>query len=173
MSAARRSSWLTNRLVNPVLRPVLRGPLGRWFGRHLAVVRYRGRRSGNQCELVAQYARDRSTVWIVPGSPERKTWWRNLREPAEIDFDAAGRNRVALIADPSGGAMFLYQLEERATADPGIAAATTTSSFGPRPQAADGGGGPNVSVSASMSYGTGWGSVYPRMPYRPYGPVPY
>jgi hypothetical protein len=97
-----------------------------------------------------------------------------LREPAEIDFDAAGRNRVALIADPSGGAMFLYQLEERAAADPGIAAETTTSSFSERqPGSSSGSSGPNVSVSVSMSYGTGWGTAYPRMPYRPYGPVPF
>lgn len=120
MSAARRSFWLTNRLVNPVLRPVLRGPLGRWFGRHLAVVRYRGRRSGNQYELVAQYARDGSTVWIVPGSPERKTWWRNLREPAEIELWLAGhhfRGRARAIEgawDPfaarEGLAVYLGQL---------------------------------------------------------------
>jgi predicted enzyme related to lactoylglutathione lyase len=97
-----------------------------------------------------------------------------LREPAEVDFEAAGRNRVALIADPSGGAMFLYQLEERAVADPGIAAETTTSSFSERqPGSSGGSGGPNVSVSVSMSYGTGWGAAYPRMPYRPYGPVPF
>ena len=98
-----------------------------------------------------------------------------LREPAEVDFEAAGRNRVALIADPSGGAMFLYQLEERATADPGIAAQTTTSSFREQQPGSSGGGGPNVSVSVSVGvgYGAGWGTAYPRMPYRPYGPVPY
>ena len=45
-----------------------------------------------------------------------------LREPAEIDFEAAGKNRVALITDPTGGAMFLYQLEETARADPVVAA---------------------------------------------------
>jgi predicted enzyme related to lactoylglutathione lyase len=96
-----------------------------------------------------------------------------LREPAEIDFEAAGTNRVALIADPSGGAMFLYQLEERATADPGVAARTTTSSFGAREQASSGSGGPNINVSVSVSYGTGWGTMYPTLPYRPYGPVPF
>jgi predicted enzyme related to lactoylglutathione lyase len=96
-----------------------------------------------------------------------------LREPAEVDFEAAGRNRVALIADPSGGAMFLYQLEERASADPGIAAQTTTSSFSEQQPGSSHSGGPNVSVSVSVSYGTGWGTAYPRMPYRPYGPVPY
>ena len=49
-----------------------------------------------------------------------------LREPAEVDFAAAGANRVALIADPSGAALFLYQLDEKATADPGVIADTTS-----------------------------------------------
>jgi hypothetical protein len=70
--------------------------------------------------------------------------------------------------------MFLYQLEERASADPGIAAQTTTSSFSERqPGSSGGSAGPDINVSVSVSYGTGWGTAYPRMPYRPYGPVPY
>ena len=43
------------------------------------------------------------------------------REPQEIDIEAAGENRVALIADPSGAALFLYQLDEQASVDPIIA----------------------------------------------------
>jgi predicted enzyme related to lactoylglutathione lyase len=98
-----------------------------------------------------------------------------LREPAEIDFEAAGRNRVALIADPTGGAMFLYQLEEQATADPSVAAQASAGGMRVQQPRSDSTGGPNVSVSVSVSYGygPGWGSVYPTLPYRPFGPVPY
>lgn len=86
---------------------------------------------------------------------------RVLREPAEVDFAAAGANRVALIADPSGAALFLYQLDERATSDPGaIADARRSSSVPPPPPP---GGGPNVRVSVTVGYGFGpsWGSAYP------------
>ena len=91
MSSRRRRFWVTNRLVNPVLRPMLRGPLGRRLGRHLTVVRYRGRRTGRWYELVTQYALVGSTVWILPGTPEHKTWWRNLRDPMSIELWLAGQ----------------------------------------------------------------------------------
>ena len=68
MNTKPRMFSVTNHLVNPVLRPLLRGPFGRWFGRHLAVIRYTGRRTGTAYELVTQYARDGATVWIVPAA---------------------------------------------------------------------------------------------------------
>jgi predicted enzyme related to lactoylglutathione lyase len=93
-----------------------------------------------------------------------------LREPSEVSNAAAGADRVALIADPSGAALFLYQLDERAAADPVAAAATTRRSTDPR--AADEGGNPNISMSVTVGYGfgPGWGGAYPAYPYRPFGP---
>jgi predicted enzyme related to lactoylglutathione lyase len=85
-----------------------------------------------------------------------------LREPAEINFEAAGANRVALIADPSGAALFLYQLDERASNDPGAIADARRAS--PPPSAPPpSGDGPNVRVSVTVGYGfgPGWGSAYP------------
>ena len=96
-----------------------------------------------------------------------------LREPAEIDFEAAGENRVALIADPTGGVLFLYQLDERASADPGVAAQTSRRSLDPT-QSVVRTDGPNINVSVTMSYGYGfgggWGTLYPSLPYRAFGP---
>ena len=85
-----------------------------------------------------------------------------LREPAEINFEAAGANRVALIADPSGAALFLYQLDERASNDPGAIADARRANPPPAPPPSSGGGG-NVRVSVSVGYGfgPGWGSAYP------------
>jgi predicted enzyme related to lactoylglutathione lyase len=96
-----------------------------------------------------------------------------LREPEELDIEAAGENRVALIADPSGAAMFLYQLDQQATVDPLIAERAAEVPIRPtRPVASS--DGPKVHVSVAVSYGYGfgpsWGSAYPGMPYRYYGP---
>jgi predicted enzyme related to lactoylglutathione lyase len=84
-----------------------------------------------------------------------------LREPAEVDNAAAGANRVALIADPSGAALFLYQLDERATADPVVAdeqrtTPTRSSVFVDNDR-------PNVHFSVTVGYGfgPGWGYAYP------------
>jgi len=98
-----------------------------------------------------------------------------LREPSEIDFEAAGTNRVALILDSTGAAMFLYQLDAQATADPNIAAQNTSSSRQPRSSSSEP-SGPNIDVHVSVSYGYGYGfgpswgpAYYPSWGYRPIG----
>ncbi|WP_158548686.1 nitroreductase/quinone reductase family protein [Blastococcus sp. TF02A-26] len=86
---------VTNRLANPVLRRLLRSRLGARPGRRLAVLRYTGRVTGQPHELVVQYVRDRGTVWVLVGAAERKTWWRNLAEPAEVDLWLGGEHHRA------------------------------------------------------------------------------
>ena len=55
-----------------------------------ALIRYRGRHTGRSYELPVQYARDGGHIWILPGAPEHKTWWRNLRDGAAVDLGPAG-----------------------------------------------------------------------------------
>ena len=98
MSTRTRGFWVTNHLANPILRRLLRGPLGRRLGTRLAVLRYRGRRTGQLHELVVQYARDGDLVWIVPGQADRKRWWRNLIEPQPVEVWLAGHHRSAIAA---------------------------------------------------------------------------
>src|SRR6478736_4257709 len=90
--AESRGLWITNRLANPVLRRLLRSVGGRPAGRHLAVLRYTGVRTGLPHELVTLYARDGSTVWVLVGRPERKVWWHSLRAPADVDLWVAGEH---------------------------------------------------------------------------------
>src|SRR6476661_4184487 len=85
--------WITNRLANPVLRLLLRtAPGRRRLGRHLMVLRYTGTVTGRPHELVVQYARDGDTVWVLVGQADRKTWWHNLRQPADVDLWLAGQH---------------------------------------------------------------------------------
>jgi membrane protease YdiL (CAAX protease family) len=90
--SSRGGFWLTNHLANPILAPLLRSGVGRRLGRRLAVVRYRGRRTGRIHELVVQYVRDGDVVWIVPGRPERKQWWRNMLNPWPVDIWLVGHH---------------------------------------------------------------------------------
>jgi F420H(2)-dependent quinone reductase len=83
--------WVTTHLANPVVRRLLRSRAGRGLGRRLALIRYRGRRTGRTYELPVQFARDGDRIWILPGSPEHKTWWRNLRGGADVDLVLAGQ----------------------------------------------------------------------------------
>ena len=94
------SIWAASHLANPVLRPLLRSPAGCCLGTRLALVRYRGQRTGRVYELPVQYARDGSRLWVLPGSPEHKTWWRNMRHGIDIDLILAGqriRGRAVVI----------------------------------------------------------------------------
>lgn len=79
----------------------------------MGLIRYRGRRSGRKYELPVRYIRDNGRVWIRPGMPQHKTWWRNLRGGAEVEVTMAGQDfrgwAVALDArdDPEGTAAAL------------------------------------------------------------------
>jgi hypothetical protein len=84
--------WLTNRVANPVLRRLLRTAVGRRLGRGLMVLRYAGTVTGRPHELVVQYARDGDTVWVLVGRPDAKTWWHNLRQPADVELWLAGEH---------------------------------------------------------------------------------
>ena len=103
MGGGRRHGFATNRIANPILRPLLRGRLGRRLGRRLAVVRYRGRRTAAPHELVVQYARDGDRVWIVPGQPDRKRWWRNMGDGWPVTVWLAGQQHdgmARVVRDP-------------------------------------------------------------------------
>lgn len=84
--------WIANRVANPVLRRVLPSPLGRRAGRRLALLRYTGVRTGRPHELVCMYVRDGGTVWVLVGHADRKVWWHNLRQPAEVELWLAGEH---------------------------------------------------------------------------------
>ena len=84
--------WLTNRVANPVLRRLLRTPVGRRLGRGLMVLRYTGTVTGRPHELVVQYARDGDTAWVLVGQADVKSWWHNLRRPAHVELWLAGEH---------------------------------------------------------------------------------
>jgi hypothetical protein len=83
--------WATNHLANPIVRQLLRGPAGHRLGKRLALISYPGRHTGRRYELPVQYARSGNRIWILPGSPERKTWWCNMHDGADVRLVLAGR----------------------------------------------------------------------------------
>jgi hypothetical protein len=67
--------------VNVVMLPVVRsGPGRRLFGGSMAVVTYRGRKSGREVTFPVNYRRSKSGEEIVISvmAPDAKTWWRNF-----------------------------------------------------------------------------------------------
>lgn len=43
-------------------------------------------------QLVVQYVRDGDIVWVMPGQPDRKRWWRNLVKPLPVELWLAGEH---------------------------------------------------------------------------------
>ena len=109
---------VTNALAR-LLVPLLLSRPGRRPGRRLAVVEYRGRRTGAARRLVTLYALDAGTVRILVAAPGQKSWWRNFETPWPVRLHLAGRGvaAVARVVRDSGRVTVVAQLAP--PADPG------------------------------------------------------
>ena len=81
----------SSRLVATVLTSPLHGLLD---GK-LVVLRLRGTLTGRTRTLPVAYAKIDDGLVLVPGHPERKRWWRNLRRPSPVTVWTHGRWRPA------------------------------------------------------------------------------
>jgi len=114
---------VVNRVVNPVVRAVLRSPAHALLSGHLALLTVTGQRSGRAFTFPVGYHRDGDRVTIGVDWPERKRWWRNLSDPAPVEIWLAGVRRVGTgqaQGDEHAGVTVEIQLDGPA------AAATTT-----------------------------------------------
>ena len=96
--------WFMNKIVNPLVRLILRSPLHGLMGGSLLLIAYRGRKSGKDYTLPVQYARDGDAIYIVPGMPEKKTWWRSLRGGAPVRLLLEGKTLAGNAEILEGGA---------------------------------------------------------------------
>ena len=60
-----------------------------------------GRKTGRWRSLPCLYARDGQDLYVVPGQPDRKVWWRNLRQPTPVLLRLQGRDREGTAAASS------------------------------------------------------------------------
>jgi hypothetical protein len=93
---ADRRMWMLNRVVNPMVRAVLRSPLHPLLSQRLALLRVTGRRSGRTFELPFGYVRDDSGIIVTVGAPARKQWWRNIHGPTPVTVVLRGRTHTGM-----------------------------------------------------------------------------
>ena len=87
--------WFMNNIANPFVRLILLSPFYRLLGASLLLISYRGRKSGKEYTLPVQYAQAGNHIYIVPGMPEKKIWWHNLKGGAQVRVTLAGQNVAA------------------------------------------------------------------------------
>jgi hypothetical protein len=85
---------VVNRVVNPVVRAVLRSPAHGLLSGHLALLTVTGRRTGCAFTFPVGYHRDGDRVTVGVDWPERKRWWRNLSDAAPVEIWLAGVRRA-------------------------------------------------------------------------------
>lgn len=114
----RRLSKRLQLLGNLFVIGLLRSPGHRLLSRSLLLISYRGRRSGRRFTVPVMYAEREGALTIFVGHAERKNWWRNLREGAEVEVRLRGerlRGQAAL-ADGAGVADAYLERYPRALA---------------------------------------------------------
>jgi hypothetical protein len=112
---------VVNRLVNPVVRGLLRSPAHGLLSGHLALLTVTGRRSGRTFTFPVGYERDGDRVTIGVDWPERKRWWRNLSDAAPVEIWLAGVRRVGTArahGDEHAGVTVEIQLDDAAGPGP-------------------------------------------------------
>ncbi len=83
--------WFLNRVVNPVVRAVLRSRLHPVLSRQVLLLRITGRRTGRSFEVPVRYMARSGELVVTVGSPERKRWWRNVSGPTPVTVVLRGR----------------------------------------------------------------------------------
>jgi deazaflavin-dependent oxidoreductase (nitroreductase family) len=80
-----------NRLGNPIVSALLRSPLHALAGPGTALISVTGRRSGRTYATPVNVLADGDRLTIV--SLRQRTWWRNLRQGAEVGLRLQGQDR--------------------------------------------------------------------------------
>jgi len=74
---------------NPIMEWVLKSPLHGMLSNNTMIVYYKGRKSGKAYQVPVGYLRKNDSLLTI--SFKRRTWWRNLREGADITILLKGK----------------------------------------------------------------------------------
>lgn len=83
-----------NRTGNRLVAVLLRSPMHRIASGRLALITVTGRRSGRSYTLPIMYERVEGGIEIPVMWPERKRWWRNLRQEADVRVLLSGSELI-------------------------------------------------------------------------------
>jgi deazaflavin-dependent oxidoreductase (nitroreductase family) len=82
-----------NRTINPALKALLSSPPHPLLSRQLGLITVTGRRTGRRYTFPVGYRQEGDRVIVNVGWPERKQWWRNLRQGGRVEMRIQGHRR--------------------------------------------------------------------------------
>jgi len=94
MPAGHAPFALWNRSGNRVIALLLSSSAHPLLSRQLTLITVTGRRSGREHTLPVAYKQDGEHLKIPVMWPERKLWWRNLRDGAPVRLRLRGADRT-------------------------------------------------------------------------------
>lgn len=78
-------------IANPLVRWILQSPFHSLLSGSTMLITVFGRKSGKPISLPVQYAQTGNLIFVIPGTPEKKTWWKNLRGGAAVSLTVRGQ----------------------------------------------------------------------------------
>ena len=78
MTLAERLESLAYKIANPFIKALLRSPLHGQMSGSVAILHFRGRKSGREFDTPLSYVREDGTIFLL--SAQTTVWWKNLRE---------------------------------------------------------------------------------------------
>ena len=89
MTLAERLESLAYKIANPLIKALLRSPFHGQMSGSVAILHFRGRKSGREFETPLSYVREDGTVFLL--SAQTTVWWKNLREEGTpVTLEIAG-----------------------------------------------------------------------------------
>jgi hypothetical protein len=91
------------RVINPMMRMLLRSPLHFFLSKSLMLITFTGRASNKQFTTPVRYLRTANSIRCFTSAENQ--WWRNLRGGADVILRIQGKDAqyhaIAIFADPA------------------------------------------------------------------------
>lgn len=87
--------WFMNHIWNPFTRFILRSALHGLMSKSVMLITYVGQKSGKEFTVPVSYLEDGKTIYVIPGMPKKKVWWRNIHQNTPVKIRLRGEELSA------------------------------------------------------------------------------
>ena len=78
--------------AKPIVSAILRSPLHPLLSFGLMLISFEGRKTGRRYTFPVGYQRSGETITVLASHAQRKSWWRNFREPWPVELWVRGQS---------------------------------------------------------------------------------